>query len=102
GEVSGFVGGGTHYVDKDDKKLVNSVDVYVGDFHTLSVVPSRQIVGDNVLAIDPSMAKFAEMRGIKSYDLAKTGDSYKKEIVWEGTLEVCNEAAHGLIADTNG
>jgi len=100
--VSGFVGGGTHYVDKDDKKLVNSVDVYVGDFHTLSVVPSRQIVGDNVLAIDPGMVKFAELRGIKAYDLAKSGDSYKKEIVWEGTLQVSNEAAHGLIGDTNG
>ena len=102
GIVSTFTGGGTRYVDTDDKKLVNSIDVYVGDFHTLQVVPCRQIVGDNVLAIDPQYMAFSEMRGIKSYDLAKTGDSHRKEIVWEGSLETCNEAAHGLIGDTNG
>lgn len=100
--VSTFTGGGTRYVDTDDKKLVNSIDVYVGDFHTLKVVPSRHIVGDNVLCIDPQYVAFSELRSIRSYDLAKTGDSYRKEIVWEGTLEVCNQAAHGLIADTNG
>ena len=100
--VSTFVGGGTHFVDKDDRELVNSVDVYVGDYHTLKVLPSRQIIGDNVLAIDPEYVGFAEMRGLKIYDLAKTGDSYRREMVWEGTLEVCDEAAHGLVADTNG
>lgn len=102
GVVSTFTGGGTHYVDKDQKKLVNSVEVYEGDFHTLTVQASRQIVGDNVLAIDPEYVKMSEMRPVNSYDLAKTGDSYRKEIVWEATLEVCNEAAHGLVADTNG
>lgn len=103
GVVSDFTAGSaTRYVSTEDKKLVNSVDVYTGDFHTLKVVPSRHIVGNNVLAIDPDYMAFAEMRSISSYDLAKTGDSYRKEIVWEGTLEVCNEAAHGLISDTNG
>ncbi len=102
GVVSGFTGGGTHYVDKDDKKLVNSVDVYVGDFHTLTVQPSRQLVGDNVLAIDPEYVAVATLRGLAMYDLAKTGDTIRKEMVMEATLEVCNEAAHGLIADTNG
>ena len=102
GVVSTFVGGGTRYVDTDNKKLVNSIDVYVGDFHTLKVVPSRQIIGDNVLAIDPEYLAIAELRSAGSYDLAKTGDSIRKEVVWEATLEVCNEAAHGLIGDTNG
>jgi len=102
GVVSTFVGGGTHYVDKDNKKLINSVDVYVGDFHTLKVVPSRQIAGEIVLAIDPSYLAYAELRGLSAYELAKTGDSIRKEMVMEGTLEVCNEKAHGIIADTNG
>ena len=104
GVVSGFGGptAATRYVTTDDKKLTASVDVYVGDFHTLKVVPARQLVGDNVLAIDPEYLAYAELRPLRSYDLSKTGDSYRKEMVWEGTLEVCNEAAHGLIADTNG
>lgn len=103
GVVTDFTAGSaTRYVSTEDKKLVNSVDVYVGDFHTLQVVPSRHIIGDNVLAIDPDYVAYAEMRGVSSYDLAKTGDSYRKEIVMEGTLEMCNEAASALVADTNG
>ena len=102
GVVSDFSGGSTRYIDTDTKQLVHSIDVYVGDFHTLKVVPCRQLVGDNVYAIDPSYLKWADLRPLNSYDLAKTGDNFKREMVWEGTLEVCNEAAHGLIADTNG
>lgn len=95
-------GGATRYVTTDESKLNTGIDVYVGDFHTLKVVPSRQIVGDNVLAIDHDYVKFAELRGISAKNLAVTGDSQRKEITWEGTLEVCNEAALALIADTNG
>lgn len=104
GVVSGFGGpaAATRYVTTDEKKLTASIDVYVGDFHTLKVVPSRHIIGDNVLCLDPEYLKIADMRAVHSYDLAKTGDSYRKEIVWETTLEVCNEAAHCLVADTNG
>ncbi len=102
GVVSDFSGGSTRYVDTDTKELIHSIDVYVGDFHTLKVVPCRQLVGDNVYAIDPEYLAWAEMRPLTSYELAKTGDNYKREMVWEGTLEVCNEKAHCLIADTNG
>lgn len=102
GVVSGFTGGGTRYVDTDDKKLVNSIDVYVGDFHTLKVVPCRQLIGDNVYAIDPEYLAIAELRPLQSYDLAKNGDSFRKEMVWEATLEVCTPDAHGIVADTNG
>ena len=102
GVVSTFTGGSTRYVTTEDKKLVNSIDVYVGDFHTLKVVPSRQLVGDNVLALDPEYLEFAELRPIRTTDLAKTGDSHKKQVIWEGTLKVSAPLAHALIADTNG
>ena len=102
GVASGFTGGGTHYVDKDNKKLVNSVDVYIGDFHTLKIIPSRQIAGEIVLAIDPEYVACAELRPVSAKDLSVTGDSIKKQVVSECTLEVRNEAAHGIIADTNG
>jgi hypothetical protein len=102
GKVSDFSGGSTRYIDTDTKQLVHSIDVYVGDFHTLKVVPCRQLVGDNVYAIDPSYLSLAELRPLQSYDLAKTGDNFKREMVWEATLEVCNEKAHGMICDTNG
>ncbi len=100
--VSDFTGGSTRYIDTDTKELIHSIDVYVGDFHTLKVVPCRQLVGDNVYAIDPEYLAWADLRPLNSYDLAKTGDNFKKEMVWEATVEICNEAAHGIIADTNG
>jgi len=103
GVVSDFTtGGATRYVTTDDKKLTTSIDVYVGDFHTLQVTPCRQLVGDNVYGIDPEYLALAELRGMEMKDIAKTGDSIQKQITWEATLEVCNEAAHILIADTQG
>jgi hypothetical protein len=99
GKVSSFTGGGTHYVDKDDKKLVNAVDIYVGDFSTLKVVPSRHVRARDVLLLDPEYLACADLRGISTKDIAPTGDYLKKQIVWETTLEVCNEAAHGAVYD---
>ncbi len=100
--VSAFDGGSTRYIDTNTKQLIQSIDVYVGDFHTLKVVPCRNMIGDNVYVIDPNYLSLADLRPLHSYDIAKTGDNYKREMVWETTLEVCNEAAQGLIADTNG
>jgi len=94
--------GATRNVETDNGKLVTAVDVYVGDFHTLQVVPCRQLIGDNVIGLDPEYMAAAELRGVQTKDLAVTGDSIRKEITWELTLEVCNEAASFLIADTNG
>jgi hypothetical protein len=100
--VSSFTGGSTRYVDTNTKELIHSIDVYVGDFHTLKVVPCRQIPGEIAYCIDPEYLALAELRPLHSYDLAKTGDNYKREMIWEATIEVCNEAAHGIIGDLSG
>lgn len=103
GVVGDFtVGGATRYVSSDEAKLQVSIDVYEGDFHTLKVVPCRQLVGDNVYCIDPEHLAFATLRGLQTKNLAVTGDSMRKEILMEGCLEVCTERAHAIIADTNG
>jgi len=102
GVTSGFTGGGTHFVDKDDKELVNAVDVYVGDFHTLQVTPCRYLVGDNVYAIDPEYLSCATLRPVFTKELGATGDNIKRQMIWETTLEVCAPNAHGMITDTNG
>lgn len=99
GLISAFTGAGTRYVTTDDKKLVDSIDVYDGDYHTVSITPDRWMQTTAVLLLDPEYAKVSDLRPIHSYDLAKTGDSYRKEIVWEWTLEVSNPRAHVLIDD---
>lgn len=94
GVISTFSGVGTRYTSTDDKRLVNSIDVYDGDYHTVTVTPDRFCLDDSVFLIDGEYAKICDLRPIHSYDLAKQGDAYRKEIVWETTLEMCNPRAH--------
>lgn len=99
GVISTFTGGGTRYVDTDNKKLVNSIDVYVGDFHTLKVVPSRHVRARDLLLLDPEYLACADLRAASASKIAPTGDAVKRQIVWESTLEVCTEKAHGAVYD---
>jgi len=43
----------------------------------------------------------AYLRPFQTNDLAKTGDSEKTQLLAEFTLEMRNEAAHGIVADLN-
>jgi len=97
GVISTFTGSGTRYVTAEDKRLVNSIDIYDGDYHTVTVSPDRFCLDNAVFLIDGEYAKICDMRPIHSYDLAKLGDSYRKDIVWEFTLEVSNPRAHMMI-----
>lgn len=96
--ISGFTGSSTRYVTTDDKKLTASINVYDGDFHTVTVQPDRYCDQNSLFLVDKEYVKIADLRPIASSDLAKTGDSMRKQIIWEATLEVCNPKAHVLIA----
>ena len=99
---SGFSGGTTRYNTAEDKKLVASIDVYAGDFQTLEIMPSRIINAADVLIIDPEYAALSELRPMFDKALGDVGDSWRRQVIWEGTLEVRNERAHALVADTGG
>lgn len=84
--------------------IVGAADVYMSDFGTLSVVPNRFMNSTNScdeagFVIDPDMLAVAYLRPFQTIELAKTGDSEKTQLLAELTLEVKNEAAHGIIAD---
>lgn len=98
GVISTFTASSTRYVTTDDKKLVASIDVYDGDFHTVTVTPDRYSQADSLWLVDPEYVQLSELRSANTKDLAVTGDSMRKEIVWEFTLEVCNPLAHVEIA----
>lgn len=97
--ISTFTASSTRYVTTDDKKLVASIDVYDGDFHTVKIVPSRQCIAGSAFLVDPEYLALAELRPMAASDLATLGDSLRKQIVWEGTLEVCDPNAHTHIFD---
>tara|TARA_R110000737_G_scaffold55777_1_gene79508 strand:- start:710 stop:895 length:186 start_codon:yes stop_codon:yes gene_type:complete len=49
--------------------------------------------------LQTDMAAAAYLRDFQVNDLAKTGDSEKKQLLVEFSLEVRNEAAHGILLD---
>ena len=49
--------------------------------------------------MSPKFAKIAYLRSMRNWPIAKTGDADNRQLLVEFTLEVCNEAAHGIVAD---
>lgn len=100
--VSAFAGiAAQRYMAPSDgpSTIIGAADVYMSDFGTLSVVPNRFQRARDAWVLDTEMAAVCNLRPIQKVDLAKTGDASKAMLIWEGGLEVSNEAAHGLVAD---
>jgi len=102
--ISKFTGvAGTRFNQVEDKTLKNVIDEYETDFGTIKVVPSLKLArSKDVYGINPEYLKVAYLRPFQTVPLAKTGDSDKKMLIVECTLEVCNERALGGIFDTAG
>jgi hypothetical protein len=84
--------------------IIGAADVYMSDFGTISVVPNRFMNSTNAgnetaFLVDPDMAAVAFLRPFETIELAKTGDSEKTQLLAELTLEVRNQASHGILAD---
>jgi hypothetical protein len=79
--------------------IIGAADVYVSDFGELAVVPNIFQRHKSALFISPKFAKVAYLRSMRNWPLAKTGDADKRQLLVEFTLEVANEAAHGIVAD---
>lgn len=102
---SGFAGIAETRVNTDiaakaQSTIVGAADVYVGDFGTLVAVPHQYgMTARDVLLVDPSMASKATLRPMSAKPLAPSGDASKWLLLEEYTLEIKNEAAHGVVAD---
>jgi len=84
--------------------IISAADVYLSDFGSISVVPNRFMTSTNTCdevayVLDPDMAAIAYLRPFQTNELAVTGDNESTQLLAEYTLEVRNEAAHGIIAD---
>jgi hypothetical protein len=79
--------------------IIGAADVYMSDFGTMSVVPNRFMRTRDALVLDPEYAAVAYLRPFATNELAKAGDAEKTQIIAELTLEMRNEAAHGIAAD---
>jgi hypothetical protein len=97
--ASGFTGGSTRFSEDTSKKIVATVDIYVSDYGELKIVWNPQQNDRTGFLLDAKKLKVAYLRPLHTYDLAVTGSSMRKAIEVEYTLEVGNQASHGVIAD---
>ena len=105
--VSAFAGiAAQRYMAPSDAPttIIGAADIYLSDFGSVSVVPNRFMVSGNsanevAFVLDPEYAAVAYLRPFQTIELAKNGDSDRTQLLVEYTLEVKNEAAHGIAAD---
>ena len=104
--ASTFGGIATRYRDvpaNQQAQIINAADVYVSDFGIIQIVPDRFIPNadndDTAFLLDTEMAAVAYLRPFQTNELSKVGDAELTQLLVEYTLEVKNEAAHGIISD---
>lgn len=101
-QVSGFSGISTLQTDANmsmDISLIGAIDFYKSNFGILKVVPNRFQRDRTALILDMEMFAVSFLREIDMYDLAKTGDNDKKQLIAEYTLEAKNESSSGKVSD---
>ena len=98
-KLSGFTGNSTRFDAGADATLYTSVDVYASDFGQLQVVPNRFSRDRDAYVLDMNYFAIAFLRDFSMHELSKTGDSEKRQLLVEATLESRNEKASGLVAD---
>ena len=86
-------------VQAGDSKVVKSLDVYVTPWGTIEFIPSRENRGRTVHVMQDDMWAVAVLRGTNNVELAKTGDSTKRQVLTELTLVAKNEKSSGLGVD---
>ena len=79
--------------------VINAVDVYVTPWGTVEFVPTRENRSRDVFIMQNEFWSVGVLRPTKNVELAKTGDSSKRQVVTELTLCSLNEKASGIIAD---
>jgi hypothetical protein len=85
----------------NDTTFTNMVSVYESDFGVCRIITTRWIPQDAALLLDSSRISVLPLAGRSFYfkPLASSGDYECGELIGEYTLEIKNEAAHGLIRD---
>jgi len=98
--LTGFAGNSSEQsIERSTKKIINAVSVYESDYGTMKVVPNRFVRSRDVLVYQSSFWKIGDLRGMQNKEIAKTGDSNKRQVLMEAGLMACNNLSSGIIAD---
>jgi hypothetical protein len=85
----------------NDTTFTNMVSIYESDFGICRIITTRWMPQDGALLLDSSRVNVIPLAGRSFHykPLASSGDYECGELIGEYTLELKNEAAHGLIRD---
>ena len=97
----GFVGNNNQRGTLNAKsgEVVNYMDMYMTPWGTVKWVMSRENRARDVFVLQDDMWCVATLRSTRNEPLAKTGDSERRQLVTELTLESKNEKASGAVYD---
>lgn len=84
---------------KSQGAVIGGVDLYVSDVGEHKLMLNRYMRSSVLFGLDPEYVSVAFLDGIKTFDLAKTGDAEKKMLVAEFCLVADNPDAHFKITD---
>ncbi len=99
-KINAFCAGSRSY-GANDTTFTDMVSIYESDFGVCKVVTTRWMPQDAALLLDSSRINVLPLAGRSFHfkPLASGGDYECGELIGEYTLELKNEAAHGLIRD---
>ena len=100
--ISGFEGIATLYRDQKNVGqgvIIGAADIYVSDFGTFKVIPNRVQRDRTALILDTDFWAVGYLRPFQVKPLARTGDSEKRQMLCEYTLEYRNEASSAKVAE---
>lgn len=96
---STFTGNSTRFDKGEDTKLYASVEIYVSDFGEIKAIPSRFQRARDVFILQADKWALAYLRPFSTVELAKSGDSEKRELIVEYALECRAPKANGAVFD---
>lgn len=94
-------GNSTKFYELKDGTLNASISVYRSDYGPLKMVMDRFQRERDMWLINPDYIGIRTLEPLQYQDLAVTGLTQKGQMWTNFTLEVSNEAAHGVLADLN-
>lgn len=97
--ASAFAGRAASQVTVGKAEIRQAASLYDSDFGVIKMKPHRYMRARSCLLIDPDNVKVAYLRKFVRFPLGKVGDGDTRVILSEYTLEMCNEKAHGIVAD---
>jgi hypothetical protein len=97
--VSTFAGNSTRFDKGEDMKVYAALEIYVGDFGEIKIVPNRFQRNRTAFLLEMDLWQIMQLRPINTQDLAKTGDADKRMLITEYGLKSKQEAASGAIRD---